>query len=110
MVKLAVLGLLLVSMIGLVTLGLFTTGFGTSYLAEDLIPGPGHGGCYRDNGFSQREGNSDFVCPGSGLGEGDFECEGPNNEECEEYCQDNGTASEDCPRMNSGCPGGACQY
>jgi hypothetical protein len=105
MVKLAILGLLIVAFIGLGTLGLFATGFSTSYLNDDFGPGAGRGGCYRNNAAAQADGNSGFACGNSS----DFECDSSNNEDCEEYCEGNQDAYEDCPRENTGCPnGGGC--
>ena len=96
MTKLLLLGLIVLSIITLGTFGAMAAGYGPGFMTGDHM-GRG-GGCDRSDDANQD--NYRGRCTDSGN-EG---CNGPNSEECEEYCEENGYAPEDCPRGSEDCP------
>lgn len=99
MANLMLLGLIILSIITLGTFGAMAAGYQPDFFeGGHMAPSNGRGGCDRFD--DENQDNYRGRCGGSG----EYDCAGPNSEECEEYCEENGYNPDDCPRGSEDCP------
>ena len=113
MVKFAIVGILVITLIALGALGVIAASIDASDWDEVGMPhAKNRGGCYRNNVDSQSNVAYEYGCPafssnsGSCSGSNEFTCEGQNEQECQQYCEENENENEDCSKGKGNCPGG----